>query len=164
MGAPWFGGRLMSKPIFSDPFVFRGVRRNRQSFLQSLAFQALCWSCLAAATYRLVDGDWSSIGTGDTVLADLTAAELMLAAFMGFASVPLGLLHLAAGTQRCRDCGVSGWAALVLLIPPLNVPMLIALALCKGQDGANGYGESPLKRAEVASRFDALLDMKPAEK
>ncbi|RVU34682.1 DUF805 domain-containing protein [Hwanghaeella grinnelliae] len=153
----------MSKPVFSDPFVFRGVRRNRQSFLQSLAFQALCWICMAMTAYRLVDGDWSSIGTGGIVFAELTAAELMLVAFMAFATVPLVLSYLAAGTQRCRDCGISGWAALALLVPPLNVPMLIALALCKGQEGANKYGETPLKRVELSTRFDALLDVKPIE-
>ena len=146
----------MSKPIFSDPFVFRGVRRNRQSFLQSIAFQALCWLCLSMAAYRLMEGEFDALG-------GFTTAEMLLATSLALALVPLLLLYLAAGTQRCRDCGVPGWAALVLLVPPLNVPMLIALGLCPGQDGPNKYGENPLRRVEVATRFDALLEVKTAE-
>lgn len=164
MGAPWSGGLLMSKPIFTDPFVFRGVRRNRQSFLQSIAFQATSWAFLITAAYRLTDGDWSAVGSTGGPFADFTVTEMFLAALIGFAAVPLLLLYLAAGTQRCRDCGLPGWTALALLAPPINVPMLIALALCPGQDGSNKYGENPLRRVEVAARFDALLDVNPAEK
>lgn len=146
----------MSKPIFSDPFVFRGVRRNRQSFLQSIAFQALCWLCLSMAAYRLMGGELTAVG-------GFTTAEMLLAASIALAFVPLMLLYLAAGTQRCRDCGVPGWAALALLVPPLNLPMLIALGLCPGQDGPNKYGENPLRRAEVGARFDAMLEAKTVE-
>lgn len=153
----------MSKPLFSDPFVFRGVRRNRQSFALSLAVQALCWSVLILAAYRLLGGDWTSFGTSPPALTDRSMIDLLLLAGIGLATVPLVLMYLAAGTQRCRDCGISGWAALALLVPPLNLPMLIALALCKGQDGPNRFGESPMRRAEVAARFDALLEVKTAE-
>lgn len=163
MGAPWSGDLLMSKPIFSDPFVFRGVRRNRQSFLQSIAAQSLCWACLSLVAYRLATGGVLGSSFSAAGLSALSTADILLAAMAGFASVPLLLLYLAAGAQRCRDCGVTGWAALVLLIPPLNIPMLIALALCPGQEGANKYGDNPLKRTDVGTRFDAMLDAKPLQ-
>lgn len=153
----------MSKPIFSDPFVFRGVRRNRQSFLQSISFQALCGAAIWFAADTLLGGDWSTIGQVDAAPTDISVGSFTLAVLLALATVPLLLLHLSAGTQRCRDCGMTGWAALALLVPPLNIPMLIALCLCRGQDGANKYGESPLRRAEVASRFDALLEIRAIE-
>lgn len=163
MGAPWSGDLLMSKAVFSDPFVFRGVRRNRLSFLQTIAFQIPCWAVLGMGSYRLLEGGGSPIGEAGG-LAGLPMLDMLVLAAIGPLSVPLLLFYLAAGAQRCRDCGVSGLAALALLIPPLNVPMLIALCLCRGQDGANKFGENPLRRLEVASRFDAMLEMKAADK
>lgn len=163
MGAPESGDLLMSKPIFSDPFVFHGVRRNRQSFLQSIAFQVLCWASLGLGAYRLVDRDMPMTASAGAV-SNLPMMDMLLLVAMGLAMVPLLLLYLAAGTQRCRDCGLTGWAALALLIPPLNIPMLIALGLCPGQEGPNKYGENPLRRHDVAARFDAMLEMKPADK
>lgn len=153
----------MSKPVFSDLFVVRGVRRNRQSFLQALVLQAMAWTGLVLGASKLFAGHIPYFsGPGDAFTA-FSTAEMLLAAAMGLAAIPLLLIYLAVGTQRCRDCGVTGWAALVLLVPLVNVPMLIALAICPGQDGANKYGENPLRRAEVASRFDAMLEVTPLE-
>lgn len=119
---------------------------------------------LSVAAYRLLDGGWPPYDAGGGSSNGFSTTDMLLLAGLSLAAVPLTLLLLAAGTQRCRDCGITGWAALLLLVPPLNLPMLIALGLCPGQDGANRYGESPLRRTEVASRFGALLDMNPAEK
>jgi uncharacterized membrane protein YhaH (DUF805 family) len=42
--------------------------------------------------------------------------------------------------RRCHDLGLSGWHTLLLIIPGLNLPGLVLLALLPGQPVANRWG------------------------
>lgn len=48
--------------------------------------------------------------------------------------------------QRCRDFGWTGWAALIIAVPVINVFFLIALFFIPGTDGTNRYGPDPTRR------------------
>nr|WP_159063808.1 DUF805 domain-containing protein [Thaumasiovibrio occultus] len=52
-----------------------------------------------------------------------------------FQFVPLYLLSL-----RYRDCGVSGWLALVGLIPEAFILLWLIMAFFPGEKGTNQYG------------------------
>ena len=69
------------------------------------------------------------------VLARVTVALLVI-----------GVSLVAVTTQRCRDCGWSGWAVLVLAIPLINFVFGVALLLAPGDRGDNRYGPDPLRK------------------
>ena len=140
----------MSKPVFSDPFVFTAGRRSRRSFLLSLTAQGVSAGVLATVAFAV----W---GTGTTP-GDPTLLRLVTALTLLLTGMPLLLHHFCAAAQRCRDCGLTGWAAAALAVPILNLAMLMALSLCQGQPGRNRYGEDPLRPTETSARLDALLD------
>lgn len=52
------------------------------------------------------------------------------------------LLILVETTLRCHDLDKTGWLALLLLVPYLNILFLIYLLVKKGTDGPNTYGKA----------------------
>ena len=140
----------MSKPVLSDPFLLTAGRRNRQSFIGSLMFQAVAGAALTGIALAM----WGSTGPTDGA----GAFDFLVGTFLVLAATTLVLHHFAVASQRCRDCGLSGWAALALFVPVVNAAMLIALAVCAGQLGENRYGDDPLRESENSARLDALLE------
>jgi uncharacterized membrane protein YhaH (DUF805 family) len=73
-----------------------------------------------------------------------------------------GLAALLA-VRRLHDVGVSGWYALVLLVPVLNLPGLLLLLLLPSKPGQNRWGVAPLQQVRSTvlrfnpSRFRLVL-------
>lgn len=110
------------------------------------------------------------------IYASLLVIALLVAIFVGISSLdisvrakaPIFLLYAGMGVfvsytlsaQRLRDMGVTGWLALLWI--PINVAseelksfatsvFLLVLWIVPGTDGANRYGESPI-RSEPAKK------------
>lgn len=104
------------------------------------------------------------------IYASLLVIALLVAIFVGIsaldisvrAKVPIFLLYAGMGAfvsytlsaQRLRDMGVTGWLALLWI--PINFAseelksfatsvFLLVLWVVPGTDGANRYGESPIR-------------------
>ncbi|OIQ45794.1 MAG: hypothetical protein BM558_02130 [Roseobacter sp. MedPE-SW] len=117
----------MSKPVFSDLFTFEG-RRNRKSYilytLSLLAISLPVGAFMGAAAFN-------AAGLGTVVLL--------------LVYIPLMISSLAVGSQRCRDMGWTGWAILIAAIPYLGLLFVLVLIFSPGTQGANRYGDDPLK-------------------
>lgn len=98
-------------------------------------------------------------GAPDRLSAGLGLGDYLMILFLIMAGIPLLLYHLATGAQRCRDCGLTGWVALALMVPVVNLALVIALAACQGQPGTNRHGEDPIRGIDANStRLEALLE------
>jgi uncharacterized membrane protein YhaH (DUF805 family) len=102
-----------------------GGRLNRLRFLIRIGASL---SALAAA----LSIDWpnNAIATGNP------GALLMV---VGIA-VTVTAYHVLIGAKRCHDFGASGWLAIGLAIPAVNIVMFLALALIPGAATANQFG------------------------
>lgn len=58
-------------------------------------------------------------------------------------SILLVWILYATYVKRLHDLGKSGWYALVVLIPFLNLLFILYLGFAPGNIGANKYGEEP---------------------
>jgi uncharacterized membrane protein YhaH (DUF805 family) len=58
-------------------------------------------------------------------------------------SVPLVWVLYATYIKRLHDLGKSGWYALVVLIPLINLLFILYLGFVPGNTGVNKYGEEP---------------------
>ena len=56
-----------------------------------------------------------------------------------------------AAARRLHDLGMSGWIALVMIFPLLNVILSIFLALQEGQKEKNTFGEVPADTCKIFS-------------
>ncbi len=70
-------------------------------------------------------------------------------------SIALLVLGLGVGVRRFHDINVTGWAAVLLIIPPIG--LFVALYLCwkHGDAGPNKYGEAPDPKRDF---FKAILN------
>ena len=130
----------MSKPVFEDLWSFSG-RRNRLSFLlvglaQIAGFVVLFGIVMAAAATRI-----------DAVL--IGAAAICAVAF-----VALTVSGWAVSSQRCRDFGWTGWAALITIVPYVGWLFAVALLFIPGTDGDNRYGGDPIAARHGVCRFE----------
>jgi len=117
----------MSKPVFEDLLTFSG-RRDRKSFLMFFAV-LFCFGVFLGMVILLI---------GHVALPPGMGRGIVLAGY-GISAV----LTLTLAAQRCRDIGITGWAALALVIPYAGWLALVAIALWPGQDGDNRFGPDP---------------------
>lgn len=71
--------------------------------------------------------------------------------------VALGLfvLGLGATARRFHDINITGWAALIIIVPMVGLLAVIYLCWKKGDAGANPFGAAPDKNREM---FKAILN------
>ncbi|GBR16065.1 MULTISPECIES: DUF805 domain-containing protein [Asaia] len=111
-------------------FQFQG-RTSRADYA---IFIIACWLFMPAcarvsdfATHLLDDqGAHTQI-----IQLGLTAVYLLISLFVLIATI-------SASIRRCHDCGWSGWAALLLLIPFIGIAVLFFM---KGDPDENRFGK-----------------------
>ncbi|GEM_PF-2169063 len=81
----------------------------------------------------------SGVGVRLVTLAGPVAAPLA-AGLLVAAAIGAALFWVALVVRRLHDLDASGWWALLLLLPPLNLALLLALALAPGTRGPNRHG------------------------
>ncbi len=86
---------------------------------------------------------WTSLGPG-TELTELNLIHFMesnpLFPFLFFA---LQWVELALVIKRCQDIGVTGFLALLIFVPFVNVVAVLIFGVIPGAQGANRYGPMP---------------------
>lgn len=121
----------MSKPAFSDLFSFSG-RRNRQSyFLVSLAIGSVTFLLLGISDLILDNVQLAA----ERIIANAIYGAILVTAFVPFCFVT---------AQRCRDIGVSGWLAFMMLLPFIGGIFVLWALSRPGTQGSNKYGPDPL--------------------
>lgn len=70
-------------------------------------------------------------------------------------SLALGVLGLGATARRMHDIGVTGWAALIMFVPLVNLIAVIYLCIKHGDATPNAYGAIPDKNRDL---FKAILN------
>ncbi|MCY4048535.1 MAG: DUF805 domain-containing protein [Hyphomicrobiales bacterium] len=124
----------MSKPVFENLFTFSG-RRNRLSYI---LFQISIWTLiLVGGTIGItISAAVSEHNDGGGAVVVLILALILLV---------IAVSDLAVTSQRFRDIGFTGWAALLILIPYVGFIVWIVLMFIPGTRGENRYGPDPLE-------------------
>ncbi len=65
------------------------------------------------------------------------------------------VIGLGVSARRFHDIGISGWASLLLLFPPLGLFGIIYLCWKQGDGGSNAYGAAPDPKRDL---FKAILN------
>ncbi|MEP2716501.1 DUF805 domain-containing protein [Pseudophaeobacter sp.] len=118
----------MSKPVFQDLFAFEG-RRNRKSYV----FYILSLFAITLPIGALI----GVMGPNNSIVW-----VVMLVIY-----IPLAISSLAVGSQRCRDCGWTGWLVLLGAIPYVGIIFALVLLFYPGTAGDNKYGYDHLQQA-----------------
>lgn len=114
------------------------VRRNRKSFLAAFILALVIYIALACIFIYL----------NPTTTLQLALGFLLL--------IPINICLLTLISQRLRDFNVTGWLALLILLPSflddpwreiLGTLMIIFLCVMPGTKGANRYDLEPLHQS-----------------
>jgi uncharacterized membrane protein YhaH (DUF805 family) len=91
---------------------------------------------------------------GQPMHGDLDLALLNLAVALLKLGISVAVLWVvfAIAVKRCHDRNKTGWFALIMLVPLLNIWTLIELGFLDGEQGPNRYGPSP-KGVDAAAVF-----------
>jgi uncharacterized membrane protein YhaH (DUF805 family) len=121
----------MSKPVFSDLFSFNG-RRNRKSYL---LYSLAIWTVflLGLLIVGLVREH-----------VDLVPVKIFNLIFALLFFITLVVSDVAVTAQRCRDIGITGWLALLFVLPMVGWIFSIWVMVMPGTHGPNKYGPDPL--------------------
>lgn len=115
------------------------VRRNRKSFLAAFILALAIYIALACIFIYL----------NPTTTLQLAIGALLL--------IPINICLLTLISQRLRDFNVTGWLALLILLPSflddpwreiLGTLMIIFLCVIPGTKGANRYELEPLHQKQ----------------
>ncbi len=72
----------------------------------------------------------------------------------GFLMIILGILSLIQVAKRLHDMNMSGWFALVFIIPFINIVFGLFALFVDGTVGPNQYGEDPKGRMNPTHQFE----------
>lgn len=109
-------------------------RVSRVQFLAYSTFNALIALMLVALLFVMIGGFQGMVNASSEQLP----MSLLGASSMGMAV--LLYLQLAVSKRRFNDLNKTGWLALLMLVPGVNVLVYLYLLAVKGSEGANYYG------------------------
>jgi uncharacterized membrane protein YhaH (DUF805 family) len=129
----------MSKPAFSDVFSIEGRRNRKSYFLISFVIVSVAFLFMVIAGLVLDNVQLAA----ERIIANAIYGAILVTAFVPFCFVT---------AQRCRDIGVSGWLAFMMLLPFIFIGGIFVIwAFSRpGTRGANKYGPDPLAPAPPA--------------
>ncbi len=127
----------MSKPVFSDLFSFDG-RRNRKSYF----FYSLALSTIFLLGLFIVGLVREYVDLVAVKVVNLLCALIFLVTVM--------VSNAAVTAQRCRDAGITGWLALLAVLPMIGWIFSFWIMLVPGTRGSNKYGPDPLQPVSPA--------------
>lgn len=109
-------------------------RVSRVQFLAYSTFNALIALMLVALLFVMIGGFQGMVNASSEQLP----MSLLGASSVGV--VVLFYLQLAISKRRFNDLNKTGWLALLMLVPGVNILVYLYLLAVKGSEGANYYG------------------------
>ena len=109
-------------------------RVSRVQFLAYSTFNALIALMLVALLFVMIGGFQGMVNASSEQLP----MSLLGASSVGV--VVLFYLQLAVSKRRFNDLNKTGWLALLMLVPGVNILVYLYLLAVKGSEGANYYG------------------------
>ena len=109
-------------------------RVSRVQFLAYSTFNALIALMLVALLFVMIGGFQGMVNA---------SSEQLPMSLLGASSVGVAVLfylQLAVSKRRFNDLNKTGWLALLMLVPGVNVLVYLYLLAVKGSEGANYYG------------------------
>lgn len=109
-------------------------RVNRVQFLAYSTFNALIALMLVALLFVMIGGFQGMVNA---------SSEQLPMSLLGASSVGVAVLcylQLAVSKRRFNDLNKTGWLALLMLVPGINILVYLYLLAVKGSEGANYYG------------------------
>lgn len=110
-------------------------RVSRVQFLAYSTFNALIALMLVALLFVMIGGFQGMVNA--------TSSEQLPMSLLGASSVGVAVLfylQLAVSKRRFNDLNKTGWLALLMLVPGVNVLVYLYLLAVEGNAGANYYG------------------------
>ena len=140
----------MAKPVFSGLFTFRSGRRDRRSFallvLTCLALEVAIAAWIFVPAYFAQQHYLEMVASGQPLPAPAgtVGPSVLLSLAIGLSRLAvLGAAMTAiwaAVAQRAHDLGWSGWSALWLLVPMVNLYFLYVFFFRAGEPIDNRFG------------------------
>lgn len=109
-------------------------RVSRVQFLAYSTFNALIALMLVALLFVMIGGFQGIVNA---------SSEQLPMSLLGASSVGMAVLcylQLAVSKRRFNDLNKTGWLALLMLVPGVNILVYLYLLAVKGSEGANYYG------------------------
>ncbi|MBW4009593.1 DUF805 domain-containing protein [Moraxella osloensis] len=109
-------------------------RVSRMQFLAYSTFNALIALMLVALLFVMIGGFQGMVNA---------SSEQLPMSLLGASSVGVAVLfylQLAVSKRRFNDLNITGWLALLMLVPGVNVLVYLYLLAVEGTAGANYYG------------------------
>lgn len=109
-------------------------RVSRVQFLAYSTFNALIALMLVALLFVMIGGFQGIVNA---------SSEQLPMSLLGASSVGVAVLfylQLAVSKRRFNDLNKTGWLALLMLVPGVNILVYLYLLAVKGSEGANYYG------------------------
>lgn len=109
-------------------------RVSRVQFLAYSTFNALIALMLIASLFVMIGGFQGMVNA---------SSEQLPMSLLGASSVGVAVLfylQLAVSKRRFNDLNKTGWLALLMLVPGVNILVYLYLLAVKGSEGANYYG------------------------
>lgn len=109
-------------------------RVSRVQFLAYSTFNALIALMLVALLFVMIGGFQGIVNA---------SSEQLPMSLLGASSIGVAVLfylQLAVSKRRFNDLNKTGWLALLMLVPGVNVLVYLYLLAVKGSEGANYYG------------------------
>ena len=101
-----------------------------QHFLNVLTKQFICY-----------EGRMSKLDYIAFIIPALIVEYILSATIIGY--LVFLIPTACAAARRLHDIGMSGWIALLMIIPILNILLTVFLCIQEGQKTRNAYGEVP---------------------
>lgn len=136
----------------SQFFDWQG-RISRMQFLVYSIFNALFVVLVLAVMFIMIDGVQGIVQVSPSTL------PVSMLVLSGVGAAILGYLQLAVTKRRLNDINKTGWLALIMILPVVNILVYVYLLAAEGSEGVNYYGLPPRPAAKLKTTLMLVLPL-----
>lgn len=116
----------------------------------------LAYLCCAYLLSIVAIGLMGAMLSGVSRLPDPASMDMLLTVLF---YIPVLGLSLVWAKRRCNDVNRSGWMALLLILPVVNLFVGLYLVFAGGSEGPNDYGPPPAPNSMLVKIMGLLLPL-----
>lgn len=128
-------------------------RISRMQFLVYSIFNALFVVLGLAIMFVMMDGVQGIVQISPSTL------PVSMLVLSGVGAAILGYLQLAVTKRRLNDINKTGWLALIMTVPVVNIFVYVYLLAAEGSEGMNYYGLPPRPAAKLKTTLMLVLPL-----